>query len=91
MNNVLFKSGITRLPLRHRSKVRDIYGIDGQHLLKVTTERLSGAVLPTPIPGNFNSGRNTSRGRWLAGGERPLAPCRYSVLPHRNSTSGEVA
>jgi phosphoribosylaminoimidazole-succinocarboxamide synthase len=44
----------TKLPwkMRARGKVRDIYEIDEQHLLVVTTDRLSAFdhVLPTPIP-----------------------------------------
>jgi phosphoribosylaminoimidazole-succinocarboxamide synthase len=46
--------------LRARGKVRDIYEIDAQHLLVVTTDRLSAfdRVLPTPIP---------DRGRVLMG------------------------
>ena len=37
----------------HSGKVRDIYAVDSQHLLIVTTDRLSAydVVLPTPIPG----------------------------------------
>jgi phosphoribosylaminoimidazole-succinocarboxamide synthase len=53
MNNALFQSSITSLPLLNRGKVRDIYGVDNQHLLIVTTDRLSAfdVVLPTHIPG----------------------------------------
>ncbi len=49
----LFASSLTRLPLLSRGKVRDIYAIDEQHLLIVTTDRLSAfdVVLPDPIPG----------------------------------------
>lgn len=48
----LFESAITSLPLIHRGKVRDIYKVDEEHLLIVTTDRLSAfdVVLPTPIP-----------------------------------------
>ncbi len=48
----LFESTLTSLPLAHRGKVRDIYTVDQQHLLIVTTDRLSAfdVVLPTPIP-----------------------------------------
>ena len=37
----------------HSGKVRDIYAVASQHLLIVTTDRLSAydVVLPTPIPG----------------------------------------
>jgi phosphoribosylaminoimidazole-succinocarboxamide synthase len=41
------------LPRLHKGKVRDIYDIDEQHMLIVTTDRLSAfdVVLPQPIPG----------------------------------------
>lgn len=50
---VLFESQLSGLPLIHRGKVRDIYAVDEEHLLIVTTDRLSAfdVVLPTPIPG----------------------------------------
>lgn len=49
----LFESSLSNLNLRARGKVRDIYDIDDQHLLIVTTDRLSAfdVVLPDPIPG----------------------------------------
>ena len=42
--------GLTRI---HQGKVRDIYAVDDQHMLIVTTDRLSAfdVVLPDPIPG----------------------------------------
>ena len=53
MTAPLFNSSISSLPLLNRGKVRDIYAVDDQHLLIVTTDRLSAfdVVLPTPIPG----------------------------------------
>lgn len=50
---VLFESDIKSLPLIHRGKVRDIYAVGDDHLLIVTTDRLSAfdVVLPDPIPG----------------------------------------
>ena len=53
INDVLFESSIPELPLLGRGKVRDIYNIDDNHLLIVTTDRLSAydVVLPDPIPG----------------------------------------
>ena len=47
-----FESSIKSLPLIHRGKVRDIYAIDDQRMLIVTSDRLSAfdVVLPTPIP-----------------------------------------
>ena len=53
MNNALFQSDIKSLKLLNRGKVRDIYEVDAERLLIVTTDRLSAfdVVLPTPIPG----------------------------------------
>ncbi|OYY74348.1 MAG: phosphoribosylaminoimidazolesuccinocarboxamide synthase [Gammaproteobacteria bacterium 28-57-27] len=53
MSQALFDSHIPHLPLIHRGKVRDIYSVDEQHLLIVTTDRLSAfdVILPTPIAG----------------------------------------
>lgn len=49
----LHESQIKSLRLCGRGKVRDIYDIDDQHLLIVTTDRLSAfdVILPDPIPG----------------------------------------
>lgn len=48
----LLESHLTHLPLLHRGKVRDLYAIDDQRLLIVTTDRISAfdVILPTPIP-----------------------------------------
>ncbi len=53
MSNVLHSSHIKSLPLLHKGKVRDIYDIDNQHMLIVTTDRISAfdVVMPTAIPG----------------------------------------
>ena len=53
MTDTLFETSIQSLPLIHRGKVRDIYAIDDERMLIVTTDRLSAfdVVLPTPIPG----------------------------------------
>ncbi|MBI2317182.1 MAG: phosphoribosylaminoimidazolesuccinocarboxamide synthase [Betaproteobacteria bacterium] len=50
---VLFESSIKSLALISRGKVRDIYRVDAEHILIVTTDRLSAfdVVLPDPIPG----------------------------------------
>jgi phosphoribosylaminoimidazole-succinocarboxamide synthase len=49
----LLESQLTSLQRVHQGKVRDIYAIDDEHLLIVTTDRLSAfdVVLPQPIPG----------------------------------------
>src|SRR5450631_4435758 len=48
----LFESDIRSLRRIHQGKVRDIYDVDADHLLIVTTDRLSAfdVVLPDPIP-----------------------------------------
>jgi phosphoribosylaminoimidazole-succinocarboxamide synthase len=53
MPETLFNSDLKSLPLVGRGKVRDIYGVGEDHLLIVTTDRLSAfdVVLPTAIPG----------------------------------------
>jgi phosphoribosylaminoimidazole-succinocarboxamide synthase len=49
----LHQSNIKSLPLLNRGKVRDIYDVDEDHMLIVTTDRLSAfdVILPDPIPG----------------------------------------
>jgi len=51
--DALYESRVTALPRVSQGKVRDIYAVDDQHLLIVTTDRLSAfdVVLPDPIPG----------------------------------------
>jgi phosphoribosylaminoimidazole-succinocarboxamide synthase len=53
MLDVLYESNLSSLPLLARGKVRDIYAVGADHLLIVTTDRLSAfdVVLPDPIPG----------------------------------------
>ncbi len=52
MSAALFQSSIASLPLLSRGKVRDIYAVDADKLLIVTSDRLSAfdVVLPDPIP-----------------------------------------
>jgi phosphoribosylaminoimidazole-succinocarboxamide synthase len=49
----VFETRLAALPLLHRGKVRDVYEAGPDHLLIVTTDRLSAfdVVLPDPIPG----------------------------------------
>ncbi len=55
MNNgdALYESAVPDLPLIGRGKVRDIYAVGDDHLLIVTTDRLSAydVVMPDPVPG----------------------------------------
>jgi len=52
----LHTSHIKSLPLLHKGKVRDIYDIDDNHMLIVTTDRISAfdVVMPNAIPGKGN-------------------------------------
>lgn len=51
--NALYESSLPHLKLLARGKVRDMYEIDDQHLLIVTSDRMSAfdVILPDPIPG----------------------------------------
>ena len=51
--DALFQSEIPGLALLARGKVRDIYAVDDDYLLIVTTDRLSAydVVMPDPVPG----------------------------------------
>jgi len=48
----LHTSHISNLKLRHKGKVRDIYDIDDDHMLIITSDRISAfdVIMPTPIP-----------------------------------------
>lgn len=51
--SVLYNSDLKTLPLVNNGKVRDIYEVDNDHILIVTTDRISAfdVILPDPIPG----------------------------------------
>lgn len=53
MTTPLHQSHLPGLPLLHQGKVRDVYGLPGNELLIVASDRLSAfdVVLPDPIPG----------------------------------------
>lgn len=53
MPDALFESRLTTLTRISQGKVRDIYAVDEDHLLIVTTDRISAfdVILPDPIPG----------------------------------------
>ena len=52
-NEALYESALPHLQCINRGKVRDIYAVDDDHMLIVTSDRLSAfdVVLPQPIPG----------------------------------------
>jgi phosphoribosylaminoimidazole-succinocarboxamide synthase len=76
MSDALFETHLRSLPLLHKGKVRDIYAIDEQRMLIVTTDRLSAfdVVMPTPIPGKGKV-LNAMADFWF----RKLAP----ILPNQ--------
>ena len=51
--DAVFESAVASLPLLNQGKVRDVYEVDANHLLIVTTDRISAfdVVLPNAIPG----------------------------------------
>lgn len=53
MKHTIFDTNIQGLEKIHQGKVRDIYAIDDEHMLIITTDRLSAfdVILPTPITG----------------------------------------
>ncbi len=53
MTQAVHQTQLANLPLVARGKVRDIYQIDDQHLLFVTTDRISAfdVIMPDPIVG----------------------------------------
>ena len=81
MPDTLFQSDIKSLKLRHRGKVRDIYDIDDQHMLIVTTDRLSAfdVVLPDPIPGK--GALLTAMSNFWFNRTRQLIPNQLSDIP----------
>jgi phosphoribosylaminoimidazole-succinocarboxamide synthase len=81
MKEVLFESRIKSLPLLHRGKVRDIYAVGDEHLLIVTTDRLSAfdVVLPDPIPGK-GAVLTAVSGFWFER-TRDLVPNHLAAMP----------
>ncbi len=53
MQDALYQSNLTSVPLLNRGKVRDIYAAGDDHLIIVTSDRLSAfdVIMPQPIPG----------------------------------------
>ena len=57
MITTLFESDLPGLELVNRGKVRDVYALDDERLLIVTSDRLSAfdVVLPDPLPASRNT------------------------------------
>ncbi len=79
--DTLYESHLPRLQLMGRGKVRDLYEIDSEHWLIVTSDRLSAfdCILPDPIPGKGRVLTAVSR-FWF---ERltPIIPNHLATLP----------
>jgi phosphoribosylaminoimidazole-succinocarboxamide synthase len=80
-STALFESSLPGLTRVHQGKVRDIYAAGDEHLLIVTTDRLSAfdVVLPDPIPGK---GRVLTRiSRFWFDRTRHIVPNHLATLP----------
>jgi phosphoribosylaminoimidazole-succinocarboxamide synthase len=81
MNDTLFRSQLSGLPLVHRGKVRDVYAVDDAHLLILVSDRLSAfdVVLPDPIP---DKGRTLTAisGFWFTR-TRHILPNHLTAIP----------
>ena len=77
----MHESHLKGLPRIHQGKVRDIYAVDDQHMLIVTTDRLSAfdVVLPDPIPGKGHV--LTSISNFWFGRTRHIVPNHLSDYP----------
>jgi phosphoribosylaminoimidazole-succinocarboxamide synthase len=77
----MHESSVPSLARIHQGKVRDIYDIDAQHMLIVTTDRLSAfdVVLPDPIPGKGEV--LTSIANFWFARTRHLVPNHLSTVP----------
>jgi phosphoribosylaminoimidazole-succinocarboxamide synthase len=77
----LLESQLHCLERIHQGKVRDIYAVDDEHLLIVTTDRLSAfdVVLPDPIPGKGSVLTRISR-FWFDR-TQPLIPNHLTTFP----------
>ncbi len=53
MNKAVYQTNLQHLPLVAKGKVRDIYQVDDNHLLFITTDRISAfdVIMPNPVPG----------------------------------------
>jgi phosphoribosylaminoimidazole-succinocarboxamide synthase len=76
----LYESQLKNLRKTHQGKVRDIYEVDANHLLIVTTDRLSAfdVILPDPIP--FKGEVLTQISLFWFGKTRHIIPNHLSAL-----------
>ena len=67
MNNSLYESRLSELTRISQGKVRDIYAVDDDHLLIVTTDRMSAFDVVLPDRWYENQAKGT---RWVMHGRR---------------------
>jgi phosphoribosylaminoimidazole-succinocarboxamide synthase len=81
MLETLYESHLTSLPLLMRGKVRDVYAVGEDHLLIVTTDRLSAfdVVMPDPVPGK--GAVLTAVANFWFGFTRDIVPNHLADLP----------
>ncbi len=84
MTTPLHEATITSLPKLHSGKVRDLYALGNDHLLIVTSDRLSAfdVILPDPIPGK-GAVLNALTAFWMARFE--------ALIPNHFDTSVDLA
>jgi phosphoribosylaminoimidazole-succinocarboxamide synthase len=77
----LYQSDLSGLELVNRGKVRDVYAVDDDYLLIITTDRLSAfdVILPQPIPGKGEVLTRVSN-FWF-GRTEPLIPNQLTDIP----------
>jgi phosphoribosylaminoimidazole-succinocarboxamide synthase len=75
--NTVFHSSVTGLEMIHRGKVRDIYAIDADHMLIVTTDRLSAFDVVLPI--RFRTRAACSRRSRISGSPGHNTSCPISL------------
>ncbi len=88
----LHESQLSRFNLIHQGKVRDIYDLDAQHLLIVTTDRISAfdVVMPTPVPGKGELLSRMTR-FWMRKTEHIIPNQLTSIQPADVLTADELA
>lgn len=79
MENAVYETDLKHLNLIHRGKVRDIYDVDDQHMLIVTSDRLSAfdVILPDAIP---------AKGKILTTVSHFWFELLSDIIPNQNST-----
>ncbi len=91
MSNALYETSIKSLPLLSKGKVRDIYAVDEDKLLMVTTDRLSAfdVIMQDPIPGKGQV-LNQMANFWFKHLEKVIPNHLTGIVPESVVASDEV-